>query len=60
MAWTIPAGNFLRLDLSAGRFPEFDRNPHNSAVPFAEARPADFRTASLEITSAHLELPVGE
>ncbi len=60
VAWTIPAGSLLRLDLSAGRFPEFDRNPHNSAVPIAEARPADFRTASLEITAAHLELPVGE
>jgi uncharacterized protein len=59
-AWTIPAGHSLRLDLSASRFPEFDRNPHNGAVPFAEARPQDFRTASLEITGAQLVVPVGD
>jgi predicted acyl esterase len=60
IAWTIPTGHFLRLDLSATRFPEFDRNPHNEAVPIAEARAADFRVASIEIIEARLELPVEE
>ncbi|MGH8927309.1 MAG: CocE/NonD family hydrolase [Acidimicrobiia bacterium] len=60
ICWTIPSGHHLRLDISASRFPEFDRNPHNGAVAFGEARPTDFRVASVEIDEARLELPVEE
>lgn len=60
IAWTVPAGHFLRLDISASRFPEFDRNPHNETVPFGQARAADFRVASVELIEAGLELPVQE
>src|SRR5207249_2464593 len=32
IAWTCPPGSRLRLDLSAARFPAFDRNPHTTDV----------------------------
>jgi putative CocE/NonD family hydrolase len=57
-AWTIPAGHHIRLDISASRFPEFDRNPQTDTVPFSRARASDCRVATIEVLEAHLELPV--
>jgi predicted acyl esterase len=57
-AWTIPAGHRIRIDISASRFPEFDRNPQTDTVPFSQARASDCRVATVEVLEAHLELPV--
>lgn len=60
LAWTIPAGHRLRVDISAGRFPEFDRNPQADSVPFGQARGSDCRVATIEVLETHLQLPVEE
>jgi predicted acyl esterase len=58
ISWRVPAGHRLRLDLSASRFPAFDRNPQNWAVAAHRAGPGDCRVAAVEIHAARLELPV--
>jgi putative CocE/NonD family hydrolase len=50
IAWPVPAGARLRLDVSGARFPCFDRNPHGSAdAP---------RVATIEVRTVELDLPV--
>jgi hypothetical protein len=56
LAWTVPAGGQLRLDLSGSRFPAFDRNPH-SKVPAADATRADCVVATIEVRAVELTLP---
>jgi putative CocE/NonD family hydrolase len=58
IAWTIPAGHSLRLDISASRFPQFDRNPQTNQVLGWEARASDCRVATIEVFDARLKLPV--
>jgi uncharacterized protein len=58
IAWTCPPGSRLRLDLSAARFPEFDRNPHTTEVPVADATRDDFVVPTIEVLAARLDLPV--
>ncbi len=58
ISWRVPAGHRLRLDLSASRFPAYDRNPQNGAVRPHEAGRADCRVALIEVHVARLHLPV--
>jgi uncharacterized protein len=58
IAWTFPVGTRLRLDISAARFPAFDRNPHNAARPVAETPREEHLVATIEVLEATLELPV--
>jgi putative CocE/NonD family hydrolase len=58
IAWTIPKGSRLRLDVTAARFPAFDRNPHNSARAVAATPREDYRVATIEVLEATLELPI--
>jgi putative CocE/NonD family hydrolase len=58
ISWRVAAGHRLRLDVSASRFPAFDRNPQNWAVASHRAGPGDCRVAAVEIHAARLELPV--
>jgi len=58
IAWTMPNGSRLRLDVSAARFPAFDRNPHNAARPVATTPREDYRVATIEVLEATLELPI--
>jgi putative CocE/NonD family hydrolase len=58
IAWTVPAGSRLRLDLSAARFPAFDRNPHDASRPVAEMPRDGYRVATIEILGATLDLQV--
>ncbi|MGH8923716.1 MAG: CocE/NonD family hydrolase [Acidimicrobiia bacterium] len=60
LAWTIPAGHRLRMDISASRFPQFDRNPQTDTVPFSQFRESDCRVATIEVLEAHLKLPVDD
>ncbi len=59
IAWRVPAGHRLRLDVSASRFPMYDRNPQNGAVASAAAARDDLRVALIEIHAVRLELPTG-
>jgi hypothetical protein len=56
VAWTVPAGEQLRLDVSGARFPAFDRNPH-SKVPAADATRDDCVVATIEVRAVELILP---
>jgi uncharacterized protein len=58
IAWTCPPGSRLRLDLSAARFPAFDRNPHTSAVPVRNATRDDLIVATIQVLGARLDLPL--
>ena len=58
VAWTCPSGSRLRLDLSAARFPAFDRNPHTMDVPVAQATRDRCRVATIEVVDARLHLQV--
>jgi uncharacterized protein len=58
IAWSVPAGSSLRLDLSGARFPEFDRNPHTSSRRVADATRDEYRVATIEVLDATLALPV--
>jgi putative CocE/NonD family hydrolase len=59
-SWLVPAGHRLRLDLSASRFPAYDRNPQNPAVPPYRAGRDDCRVALIEVVAAALDLPVDD
>jgi putative CocE/NonD family hydrolase len=58
IAWTLPPGSRLRLDLSAARFPALDRNPHTTEVPVAQASRDHCRVATVEVVAATFRLPV--
>jgi predicted acyl esterase len=58
VSWRVPAGHRLRLDLSASRFPAYDRNPQNWGVAVHKAGRDDCRVALIEVHAARLELPV--
>jgi putative CocE/NonD family hydrolase len=58
IAWSVPSGSRLRLDLSGARFPAFDRNPHVRSRRVAEAGREDYRVATIEVLDATLALPV--
>jgi putative CocE/NonD family hydrolase len=58
IAWTCPTGSRLRLDLSAARFPAFDRNPHTTEVPVAHATRDHCRVATIEVLEARLQLQI--
>jgi hypothetical protein len=58
IAWTFPGGSRLRLDISAARFPPFDRNPHDASRPLAETPRDAHRVATIEVLEATLDLPV--
>lgn len=57
IAWTFEKGSRLRLDISAARFPAFDRNPHSTDRPVAETPREGHRVATIEVQEATLELP---
>jgi uncharacterized protein len=59
IAWTLPAGSRIRLDISGARFPTFDRNPHDASVRIATAPRDVYRVATIEVLDAWLDLPVG-
>jgi uncharacterized protein len=58
IAWTCPPGARLRLDLSGGRFPVFDRNPHTASLSVAQTPRDDHRVATIEVLHAKLRVPV--
>lgn len=58
IAWTCPRGSVLRLDVSGARFPAFDRNPHTTSLPVAEASREEHRVATIEVSVGKLNLPV--
>lgn len=58
IAWTAPPGSLLRLDLSAARFPAFDRNPHDASRPVALTPRDAHRVATIEVLQATLDLPI--
>ena len=58
ISWEIPPGSCLRVDLSGGRFPAFDRNPHTGEVPTTNSAAADTLVATLEILEVEVELPL--
>ena len=60
IAWLLPAGARLRVDVSASRFPHFDRNPQQAGVAYGQAEPADHRVATIDVISVELVLPVSE
>jgi predicted acyl esterase len=50
VAWVVPAGARLRIDVSGARFPCYDRNPHG---------PVDAPVvATLAVTAVELDLPI--
>lgn len=51
-------GHRLRLDVSASRFPAFDRNPQCTDVPPHLATRTDCRVAVIEVLSVALAVPV--
>jgi putative CocE/NonD family hydrolase len=57
VAWRVPAGARLRLDVSGARFPAFDRNPH-TGQPVAGARAEDMVVATLTVEEVALDLPI--
>ncbi len=57
IAWRCPPGAQLRLDVSGGRWPAFDRNPHSGGVP-AHARAADMVVATIAVHRVALDLAV--
>jgi putative CocE/NonD family hydrolase len=59
-SWLVPEGHRLRLDLSASRFPAYDRNPQNPAVPPHRAARGDCRVALIEVLAATLDLPIDD
>ena len=58
VAWRGAAGERVRLEVSASRFPHFDRNPlsDEGLVPLVERD--GYRVATIEVTGVRLELPV--
>ncbi|MCU1374095.1 MAG: hydrolase CocE/NonD family protein [Actinomycetia bacterium] len=54
----LPAGHRLRLDLSASRFPAFDRNPQHPTVEPHRATRDDCRVALIEVHAVEVHLPV--
>ena len=54
----VPAGSRLRVDVSASRFPAFDRNPQNPDVAVHEAGRDDCVVALIEVHDVMLALPV--
>jgi predicted acyl esterase len=59
VAWRFEAGTCLRLELSATRFPLYDRNPQSPVpLPPGGAAREDHAVATIEVAAARLELPV--
>lgn len=57
IAWTFERGWRFRLDISASRFPAFDRNPQSTGRPVAETPREGHRVATIEVLGATLDLP---
>jgi putative CocE/NonD family hydrolase len=57
IAWRLPVGSRLRLDVSGARFPAFDRHPHTE-VPPAQARAEDMVVATIAVRRVVLDLPI--
>jgi len=58
IAWTLQPGSRLRVDVSAARFPEFDRHPQTVRRPLAHVPRKEHQVNTLEVGRVHLELPV--
>jgi predicted acyl esterase len=57
IAWRCPPGAQVRLDVSGGRWPTFDRNPHTGALP-SHARANETLVATITVHRVVLDLPV--
>ena len=55
LAWTAAAGARLRIDVSASRFPMFDRNPQSGRDGTVEAVRA-YRVATIEVLAVSMKL----
>lgn len=58
IAWLVPAGASIRLDLSATRFPLYARHPQAAGGPVADRPPSGYSVGTVEVRSASLELAV--
>lgn len=61
VAWALPKGARLRLDISATCFPLFARNPQEADIGGAGAGLVGregYRVATIEVTSVSLEVPL--
>ncbi len=58
LAWTIAVGERLRLDISAARFPAFDRNPQSWTQPVAFTPRAGYQVATIHLQQLRIKLPV--
>ena len=57
ISWTIPRGSRLRIDVSGGRFPAFDRNPHTGDPIPTNVPASEMKVATTEILSVEVHLP---
>jgi hypothetical protein len=58
IGWTLRAGERLRVDVSASRFPAYDRNPQSTATPVALTPREGFVVATLHLSELRVELLV--
>jgi uncharacterized protein len=58
IAWQVPAGAAIRLEVSASRFPLYARHPQAAGGPVAERTPSGYAVGTVEVHSASLELAV--
>ncbi|HZQ58376.1 MAG TPA: CocE/NonD family hydrolase [Acidimicrobiales bacterium] len=58
VAWVASPGERVRLEVSASRFPLFDRNPQSAAAVVPLVARDGYRVATIEVTSVSVELPV--
>ena len=58
VAWTIAPGERLRVDVSAARFPAFDRNPQSPAQPAAFTPRSRYRVGTIHLRRLQIELPI--
>ena len=57
-AWTVAAGERLRVDVTASRFPAFDRNPQSGARPAALTGRDGCVVGTIHLLGLHVILPV--
>jgi uncharacterized protein len=58
IAWLIPAGSRIRLDMAASQFPLYARNPQIGGGPAATRSRSEQAVATLELLSLNLDLEV--
>lgn len=58
LAWTFAPGERLRVDVSASRFPAFDRNPQSRATPSACTPRSGCRVATIHLRRLEIDLPI--